>query len=143
MPTKTRFRDLVARVLIVTTTVAMVPKAEGAMVGTDTAIAGDRERILTLLERPEVAAQLEAYGVRLSDAKARVAALNDAEAAQLSAEIDKAYAGAGRSGDVFTTIIMAPIVAVALLLAPFFLTGFLVYKAVKYVFSSGAQSHQP
>ena len=104
-------------------------QADAAMIGTEAAVNGDRERVLRLLDHPDVAAQLEAYGVRISDAKARVAALSDAEAAELSAEIDKAYAGAGGGGE----ILAAPLMLIfAIVLLPFFLLGVLIYSAVTH-----------
>jgi hypothetical protein len=54
-----------------------------------------RARLLATLERADVAAALAERGVSVDAAKARVAALTDAETAQLAAEIDKAPAGAG------------------------------------------------
>ncbi|HWM42643.1 MAG TPA: PA2779 family protein, partial [Burkholderiales bacterium] len=53
----------------------------------------ERERIATLLERADVQAQLEAYGVSPGEVKARVAALTDAEAAELAARLDELPAG--------------------------------------------------
>jgi hypothetical protein len=53
----------------------------------------ERERITTLVERADVRAQLQAYGVRPGEVKARVAALSDAEAAELAARIDELPAG--------------------------------------------------
>lgn len=54
-----------------------------------------RTQVLATLERADVAAALAERGVSVDQAKARVAALTDAEAMQLAAEIDKAPAGAG------------------------------------------------
>ena len=54
-----------------------------------------RAQVLATLERADVAAALAERGVSVDEAKARVAALTDAEAAQLATEIDKAPAGAG------------------------------------------------
>lgn len=71
--------------------------AQAAMVGTDSVLASDRPddryRIATLLNRADVRAQLAAYGVSPADVQARVAAMTDAEAAHLAAEIDKQPAG--------------------------------------------------
>ena len=87
-------RGLVARLLIViTTSVAVNPSAHAALIDTPAAVASDRERILVLVHRPHVGAQLEAYGVKPADAKARIAALTDAEVGQLAADIDDAPAG--------------------------------------------------
>jgi hypothetical protein len=56
--------------------------------------AADRAQVLAALERAEVSAALAERGVSPDQARARVAALTDAEARQLAAEIDKAPAGA-------------------------------------------------
>lgn len=64
-----------------------------ASVGLRTA-ADHRARLLASLERADVAAALVERGVSVDEARLRVAALSDAEAARLVAEIDKAPAGA-------------------------------------------------
>jgi len=67
--------------------------AQAALVSTGSALGADRERIARMLDRTEVQAQLQAYGVSAADVKARVAALTDAEAAELAARIDELPAG--------------------------------------------------
>ncbi len=69
----------------------------------------DRARLLATLERADVAAGLVARGVSVDQARLRVAALSDAEAAQLAAEIDKAPAGAG---ELIGTLILVFVVLV-------------------------------
>ena len=66
-----------------------VAESEGIVSG-----AAQRERLLAALERDDVARALAERGVDLDQARLRVAALSDAEAAQLGAEIDRAPAGA-------------------------------------------------
>ena len=56
--------------------------------------ADHRAHLLATLERADVSAALLERGVSLDQARARVAALTNAEAAQVAAEIDKAPAGA-------------------------------------------------
>jgi hypothetical protein len=124
-------RALVARLLIVTVSSTIVPRAEGAMIGTEAAIRTDREHILMLLNHPDVASQLEAYGVKPSDAKARIAALSDAELAMLSAEMDRAYAGAGGGGGLFAALATVTMIALVVLLLPVFLVGGLIALGVK------------
>jgi hypothetical protein len=53
----------------------------------------DRSRVLTVLERTDVQAALQAHGVSPADVKARVAAMTDDEVAQLAGQIDAAPAG--------------------------------------------------
>ncbi len=60
-----------------------------------------RERLASELDRPELQARLQQWGVSAEDAKARVAALSDEEAAALVAKIDQAPAG----GDVLGVIL--------------------------------------
>lgn len=60
-----------------------------------------RAHLRSALERADVAAALQAHGVDLAAARARAAALTDAEADALAAQIDSAPAG----GDVLGTIV--------------------------------------
>ncbi len=63
-----------------------------------------RASLRAALERSDVATALAERGVSAEQARSRVAALTDAEAAQLLAEIDKAPAGA--SGELIGTLIL-------------------------------------
>lgn len=109
-----RLRSLLAVSLIVSIAGLGVPlPAQAAMLSTGNALASNaRERINTLLERQDLQAKLAAYGVQVSDVKARVAALSDEEAAQLAGQIDQAPAG----GDGGALIGAALIVFLVLLL---------------------------
>jgi len=90
-----RFRRLLAVSLIVSITGLGLPlSAQAGMLATGDALnANSRARIDSLLERQDIQAKLAAYGVNVSDVKARVAALSDQEAAQLASQIDQAPAG--------------------------------------------------
>ena len=91
----TQFQRCVARVLIVALIAIGVPlPAQAAMIGTE-ALTGSpaHARIAAALDRAEVQAQLRASGVDPAEAKARAAALSDAEAAELAARIDSLPAG--------------------------------------------------
>ena len=83
------FRRLVATLLILSLVIPF--PAQAGLVPTESVL--DRERIVTLLERADVQAQLQAYGVSAGEVKARVAALTDAEAAELAAKIEQLPAG--------------------------------------------------
>ena len=78
-----------------------VPAAHAELVATGAVYAGQpagigaRERIASLLDREEVRAGLESYGVSVADAKARVAALSDDEIQRVAARMDEVPAGAG------------------------------------------------
>lgn len=90
-----RFRRAVAGLLIVCMGGVAAPlPALAGIVSTDSVVAGaERERIAGLLERGEVRSRLQALGVDPADARERVAALSDAEAAQLAAQLDDLPAG--------------------------------------------------
>src|SRR2546430_14011542 len=92
-----RLRRLVASLLVVSIAGLGLPlPAQAGIVSTDAALASaERDRIASMLERADVRAQLEAYGVRAADVKARVAALTDEEAAQLAGRLDSLPAGGG------------------------------------------------
>jgi hypothetical protein len=83
-------RRLVAGLLVLTIAIDAVP-ARAAMLSAD--IGSERQRIAAALERDDVRAQLAARGIGLGEAQARVAALTDAEAADLAAQIDALPAG--------------------------------------------------
>ncbi len=93
-----RFRRMVAGIVIVCLgSTGLVLPAHAGIVSSEALVAGtQQERLAGLLERSEVRAQLQAYGVDPAQAQARVAALSDEEAARLAAQIDELPAG----GDV-------------------------------------------
>ncbi len=74
-----------------------------ALIGTEQAAAAQPGRALLeqTLSRADVVAALQARGVSVDAARDRVAALTDAEAAQVAAQIDQAPAG----GDVLGVIV--------------------------------------
>ena len=80
---------LIAAVLILS--LALPLPVHAGMVSTESAL--ERARIAAALERSEVREQLRAYGVRPEEVQARVAALSDAEAAELAARIESLPAG--------------------------------------------------
>jgi hypothetical protein len=87
-----QFRRLVAAMLIVS--LAFPVPGYAGLVATEAALqSGARERVVDLLARAEVQAQLHAYGVSPAELKARVSALSDEEAAELAARIDELPAG--------------------------------------------------
>jgi hypothetical protein len=85
-----QFRRLLARLLILSLVLPF--PAHAALLTTDAAL-DQQQRIAGLLERADVQERLRAYGVDPAEARARVAALTDAEAAQLVSNIDALPAG--------------------------------------------------
>ena len=85
------FKRLISSLLIVCLAGLGLPVQAG-MLPTDAGNA-ERSRILTVLERDDVRARLEAHGVTAAQVKARVAAMTDDELAQLAGQIDSLPAG--------------------------------------------------
>jgi hypothetical protein len=79
-------------VLLAITLVVPLP-ARAAMLSTESALDPDRERIAQILDRTDVQAQLQAFGVSAAEVTARVVALTDEEAAELAARIGELPAG--------------------------------------------------
>lgn len=99
-----RLKQTLAALLIVSTThVGFVQTAQATMIGTEevarahqgTSRSADdaRAQLNEAFSRADVQARLEALGVDASDARERIAALTDEDAARLAGQIDKAPAG--------------------------------------------------
>ena len=88
-------RRLLCTALIISITGMGLPlPAQASMLATPTvAASAAKERILGVLERQDVRAQLQSLGVNPAEAKTRVAAMTDEEAARLAARIDSLPAG--------------------------------------------------
>lgn len=102
MNTFRRLRRSLAGFCIFLLLAPMVLPVHAAMVGNDEVVSeargsADRAEVMAFLDRDDVRAQLEAQGVDPADAKARVAAMTDAEVAELQARMDEIPAGAGPS----------------------------------------------
>ena len=82
--------------------------AAPALIGTEQAAAAQPGRALLAqtLARADVIAGLQARGVSVEAAQARVAALTDAEAAQVAAQIDQAPAGGDALGVILTIFVV-------------------------------------
>ena len=96
------FKRLLSSLLIVCLAGLGLPVHAG-MLPTDAANPA-RARVLTVLERSDVQAQLHANGVSPADVKARVAAMSDDEVGQLAGQIDSLPAG---GSDALTIILVA------------------------------------
>jgi hypothetical protein len=81
--------------LVQTAHATLIGTAEVAAAQTPSAAQGDAHaRLNATLERADVVAALQERGVSVEQARARVAALTDEEAAHVAAQIDQAPAGA-------------------------------------------------
>ena len=101
---------ILCRVLVVTIFALPFHGAKAGMIGTDQAVGAaaaqaDRTLVLNTLSRSDVASQLQSQGVDPEAAKARVAAMTDAEAHALAGQIQTAPAGAGTSGWVVAAVL--------------------------------------
>lgn len=95
-----RFRRMVAGIVIVCLgSTGLVLPAHAGIVSSEALVAGtQQERLASLLQRSDVRARLQAYGVDPVQAQERVAALSDEEAARLAAQIDELPAGGDALG---------------------------------------------
>lgn len=109
----TRARRAVALALATSISFAgMMQGAQAALIGTEQVAAAQqhatmsegRARLAATLERADVGAALQERGVSVDAARERVAALTDAEAAHVAAQIDQAPAGADSVLGVIVTI---------------------------------------
>lgn len=92
---------------------SMAYAAPGTMIGTEQLAASlapadgsHRARLMGTLGNAELVARLEARGVSVDEVRARVAALTEAEAEQLLAQIDSAPAGASVVGVLFSVFLI-------------------------------------
>jgi hypothetical protein len=75
----------------------------------------ERERVMTLVERPDIAQALEKMGLPADQAKARVGAMSEAEVASLAGKLDALPAGGALSNQDFLFIIIVVLLVVILL----------------------------
>ena len=99
---------MIKRLFVMLIAICFAATSQAAMIATPS----EHEGLLRILERADVQQQLQAHGVTLEQAKARVAALSDAEAAQLTAQIDSLPAG----GDALGALITAALIVFLVLL---------------------------
>ena len=102
------------RVLVVAMMALSFQTARAGMIGTEQAAAGgassQRSLVLSVLDRAETAAQLQARGIDPSMARERVAAMTDQEVQQLAGDMLTAPAGAMSSGGWVAVIVIAGLI---------------------------------
>jgi hypothetical protein len=95
--------------------VFFAPQVQAGMIATEQAIPGERARVNALIERPEVAQQLEKMGIPAEQAKARVAAMSEAEVASIAGKLDSAIAaGAMSNTDLIIILLIVLVIVIAL-----------------------------
>lgn len=97
-----RLRHLFAIPLIATMVIISMPLgvAQAGLVGSDAIVASevskaDRQAVEAFLQRQDVRDQLEGWGIAAAEAEQRVAALSDAEIAQIAGSLPDDPAGQG------------------------------------------------
>lgn len=103
-------RPVAAALVAVMAAVSMpVAPASAAMIGTDQVIAhvegSPHARVAAFLAREDVRDQLQAHGIAPREAEMRVAALSDAEAAEIAGRIDALPAGQG-AGPIIGAVLL-------------------------------------
>ena len=93
---------MIKRLLVMLVAICLTGTSQAGMIATP----AERDGLLRILARPDVQSQLAARGVSLEQAKARVAALSDAEAAQLAAQIDSLPAGGDFGGALISAVLI-------------------------------------
>lgn len=108
-----RFMRLISRLLIVSVMGLGLPlqSAYAGLVGTDKVAVSaqsqsERERIRTFLDREDVQNELQAQGVDVNTAKARVDALTDEEVQKVAGKLDRMPAGGDVLGILFTIFVI-------------------------------------
>ena len=96
---KSSMTRMLCRLLMVMIAWTPFQLAHAGMIGTAEQIAvsaaqSERSAVLSLIDRADVARQLQAHGVDLSSAKERIAALSDEEVKSLAGTLNTAPAGA-------------------------------------------------
>ena len=88
------------------------PHAYAGLIQTE---GSERERVMTMVERPEVAQTLEKMGIAADQAKARVGAMTEAEVHSLAGKLDALPAGGALGTQDFLLIVIIVILLVVLL----------------------------
>jgi hypothetical protein len=100
--------------LLLALLIALPPQVFAGMIATPSP---ERERVMSLLQRPEVAQQLEKFGLSADQAKDRVAAMSEAEVASLAGKLDQLPAGGALSNQDLLLIIIVILLVVVLVIA--------------------------
>jgi hypothetical protein len=104
------FTRLLSRLLVVCM-IGLPFQVHAGMIGTDEVVsaaqaAAARSTVATVLNRADVAGQLQTLGLTPQAAKDRVAALTDAEVAKLAGQLESLPAGADSSAGAIILLIL-------------------------------------
>lgn len=82
----------------------------GEVIASDSSLTSDRDRLNALMQREEVRQELQRNGIDPDEAAARVAALTDAEVADVTARLDELPAGQSAIGVIVGAVVLIFIV---------------------------------
>ena len=108
-------KKLISMLIVAVALVA--PQVQAGVIGTDQALqqTSERERVKTMLARPEVAQQLQKFGINAQDAAARVDAMSNEEVAQLAGRLDALPAGGALSNNELIIILLVVVIVLLIL----------------------------
>jgi hypothetical protein len=108
---KTTMKKMTCRALVVSLLALSFQTANAGMIGADRAAGTtapvDRGMVLSMLDRAETTAQLQAQGIDPTMARARVAAMTDQEVQAMAQDMQTAPAGALSSGGWLAVVLIA------------------------------------
>ena len=93
---------MIKKMIVMLIMICFTGASQATMIATPT----DRNQLYSVLERADVQQQLRAHGLSPDQAKARVAAMTDTEAAQLAAQIDSLPAGGDPLGALISAVLI-------------------------------------
>jgi hypothetical protein len=107
----TTMKKITCRALVVSMLALSLQTANAGMIGADQAAPQtERGMVLSVLDRAETTAQLQAQGIDPSMARQRVAAMTDQEVHALAQDMQTAPAGAMSSGGWLAVVVIAGLV---------------------------------
>ena len=105
----------IIRILILALSLAL-PQAHAGLVSADAAqAAADRDRVKSLIARPELAREIEKLGILPQEAARRVDAMKDAEVRELAGRLDALPAGGAVSNQELLLLIILILLLVIVL----------------------------
>ena len=110
---RTTMKKMTCRALVVSLLALSFQTANAGMIGADRTAGTasvDRSMVMSVLNRAETTAQLQAQGIDPTMARARVAAMTDQEVQALAADMQTAPAGAIDTGGWIALILVAGLV---------------------------------
>jgi len=105
--------EIAAALLVGLALALAVPQVHAGMIATDAQ--PERERLRSMLEQPEVAAELARMGVPPDEAKARVDAMTPQEVSQLAGRLDGLAAGGAVSNRDLLLVILLVLLLILIL----------------------------